>query len=161
MSKFMLFLCIVLLATTVIIAAPRACRQHGDPVSKKLFYYFSDFVVDTFSVKDEIMIAETVAEMHRDLAVLPGSGVSQVRAQMSSNADHKGSATEWTREGNEWNEHGLLSRMTVSKGRAQYRSKSPIESNRLIPEQNHGHVTRNQCKYATTSEQINRTSSAQ
>ncbi|XP_017766009.1 PREDICTED: omega-conotoxin-like protein 1 [Eufriesea mexicana] len=31
MSKFMLFLCIVLLATTVIIAAPRACRQHGDP----------------------------------------------------------------------------------------------------------------------------------
>ncbi|KAF3430033.1 hypothetical protein E2986_11353 [Frieseomelitta varia] len=31
MSKFMLFVCIVLLATTVITAAPNSCGRHGDP----------------------------------------------------------------------------------------------------------------------------------
>lgn len=40
MSKFMLFVCIVLLATTVITAAPNSCGRHGDPVSKKIILLF-------------------------------------------------------------------------------------------------------------------------
>ncbi|XP_033184756.1 omega-conotoxin-like protein 1 [Bombus vancouverensis nearcticus] len=31
MSKFMLFVCVVLLATTVITAVPSSCGRHGDP----------------------------------------------------------------------------------------------------------------------------------